>query len=53
MNPIARDMLPGLGAGAMGTVMINIVAYADMAIMAIRWRAPSYMPQQIAANMGR
>lgn len=50
MNSVVRDALRGLGAGAAGTVTLNVITYADMAV---RGRPPSSTPQQIAANMAR
>ena len=50
MNIVGRDALRGLGAGAAGTVTLNIITYADMAL---RGRPSSSTPQQIAANLAR
>ena len=50
MSTIRRDALRGLGAGAAGTVTLNIITYADMAI---RGRPASSTPQQIAETLAR
>lgn len=50
MNTVVRDALRGLGAGAAGTVTLNVITYGDMAI---RGRPASSTPQRIAANMAR
>ncbi len=50
MDTVGRDTLRGLGAGAAGTVTLNIVTYADMVL---RGRPPSSTPQRIAANLAR
>lgn len=50
MNTVVRDALRGVGAGAAGTVTLNVITYGDMAL---RGRPASAAPQQIAANMAR
>lgn len=50
MNTLGRDALRGLGAGAAGTVTLNIVTYADMAL---RGRPASSTPQKISATLAR
>ncbi|HEX6799884.1 MAG TPA: hypothetical protein VF116_19390 [Ktedonobacterales bacterium] len=50
MTAVLRDALRGLGAGAAGTVTLNIVTYGDMAL---RGRPPSSTPQHIAATLAR
>lgn len=50
MHAMARDALRGLGAGAAGTVTLNIITYGDIAL---RGRPPSSTPQRIAANLAR
>lgn len=50
MNTMGRDALRGLGAGAAGTVTLNIITFADMAL---RGRPSSSTPKKITATVAR
>ncbi len=45
---MVRGAFMGIAAGAMGTVVLNIVTYADMAL---RGRAASQVPQDLAGKL--